>query len=206
MLAMNSGFFLQAPTEDNTRVLCPATVTGVQDGLFVASLESTEHAFEPDQEVLIFFEHRREFVQQPARITTLAPTTSGLAVSFETTGQAISAESRQCYRVSTTLADLKATLADERSCDVRDVSITGFSAVGASEFRVGVTLPVKLHFENETFKGQAVVQSTRDLGDGRFRYGLYCAEKAGGGELSRGLQQISMAVQRAQLRRQQRAA
>ncbi len=208
MLNVNCGFFVQAPTDDERRVLCPATVTGIQDGVFIATVDDAEFDFAPDQEVLVFFEQRREFMQQPARIGGVAPTTAGLSITFQTTGNPVSAESRQCYRVCTVLTGgLVATLNNEQGCDVRDVSMTGFSAVGTTRLKVGARISAGIRYEDKTFTGTAVVQSICDLGDGRFRYGLHCPDSVGAkNELARGLQVISMAVQRTQLRRQAGAA
>ncbi len=208
MLAINTGFFVQLPAETGQRVLCPATVTDFQEGIFVAVLEDEDFTFEADQELLIFFEHRREFMQQAARIQTVTPTSKGLTISFTTTGDPVSAESRQCFRVSTVLSDLLAKFGEEEDCDVLDVSMTGCSVVATTLYPVGGSRTLTLHFDGQSFTGSAVIQSIRELDGGRFRYGLHCAESTAGkkSELFRGLQSISIAIQRLQLRRQAGAA
>jgi PilZ domain len=208
MLAINSGFFVQLPTGTGRRVLCPATVTDFQEGTFVACFEDEDFTFAADQEVLIFFEHRREFMQQAARIQTVTPATEGLTISFETTGDPVSAESRQCFRVSTVLTDLFASFGEEEHCDVLDISMTGCSIVATTPYPVGSSRTLKMQFDGQQFTGSAVVQSIREIDGGRFRYGLHCAETIGGkkSDLTRGLQSISVAIQRLQLRRQAGAA
>ena len=56
--------------------------------------------------------------------------------------------------------------------------------------------------DGRTYTGKACVQSVRDLGGGRTRYGLHCVRYLEAkGTLAEGLQRASMRIQREQLRR-----
>ena len=87
-----------------------------------------------------------------------------------------------------------------------DVSATGFAVIAAEQYMVTDIIEVTIRFEGETFNGRGRIESARELGVGRTRYGLHCVDgKSTDETLSKGLQQISAAVQRQHLRRLSRA-
>ena len=87
-------------------------------------------------------------------------------------------------------------------CPVLDVSSTGFSVIAAQSYSIGNLVDVSIEYGDQGHSGQVSIQSIRELSPGRIRYGLHCAEaKAAPGNLAQGLQQLSVQVQRAQLRR-----
>jgi len=123
-------------------------------------------------------------------------------VGIRPIGDPVSAEGRQCYRVSTLIANLTATLGKKENCQLADVSTTGFSIISSESFSIGNQVPVELRYEQERFPGIGCIQSIKEIGPNRYRYGMHCVEsKKTGSDLTRGLQHISMAVQRIQLKR-----
>ncbi len=200
MLSMDGGFFVQIPN-GSKRILHPATIVGTEDETHTAELEENDLPIGDGQEVLIFYDFRREFMQQPARIRRVTHDPK-LVIEFETTGEPVSAESRQYYRVSAVMTGLTATLGSENACPLLDVSRTGFSVVARQSYDLGSFVNAALRYENHQYRDRVCVQSIRDLSRGRIRYGLHCVGKnrhAGG--TPRGLHQISVSLEREQLRR-----
>lgn len=127
----------------------------------------------------------------------------GIVFAFQATADAVSAENRQCYRVSTAVSPaVSASLNEGSPCPVMDVSATGFSVLADTELRQGQVVRAVLDHEQQQCNGTAIVQSVKTLPDGTTRYGLHCAGNENtNGNLLKGLQRISAALQRQQLRR-----
>lgn len=206
MVGIDKGFFLQLRGDSKKRVLHPAKVVDISADLFTASVEEADLAVEAEQDVLVYYDHRAEFVQQSATIHEVHPVdeTSDaealLNVVLSTRGEAVSAESRQFHRVSTVMMDLVSEFSPELRCPILDVSARGFSVASVETFQLGEVKNATIEFEGETFSGKVCVQSIKELTKGRTRYGLYCTEKKGPQKsLANGLPQMSIAVQREQL-------
>ncbi len=203
MPAKGSTVFLRFPNESKNRILHPTTVTetGGSDNLTVLP-DNPELTLEVGQELLIYFEQRRQFMQQPAQVEALLEGETGPVATLKTVGEAVSAESRQCYRVSTVLSDLTATFDGVEGCSLRDVSVTGFAVISANRYKNGQVLDAELRFEGKRYTGKASVQSVTQLPEGLVRYGVNCVKaSASPTSLIKGVQQISMSVQRQQLNR-----
>ena len=212
MVGIGTGCFIQLPGNSKQRVLHPARVVGLVDETYTVEAEKNDLPVEPDTDVLLYFEKNRKFMQQSGRIEAVdtvdvddeASDEDGpqLLISFKTTGEPVSAESRQHYRVSTVITGYQADLNTERACRVLDVSGTGLSIVSGESYAIGNAVDVSIVEDGRTYAGKACVQSVRDLGGGRTRYGLHCVSylKAKG-TLAEGLQRASMRIQREQLRR-----
>ncbi len=199
MWANGSDLFVQLPSESNERILHGGVVQGVEDGV-IRFQPNDRLALEPGQDIRIYFERQREFMQQPAKVEAALDDADAGVLAIRPEGEAVSAENRQCYRVSTIFANLSIDLAGE-TCSLTDVSVQGFSLISTKPYKQGQTLPIRLLHEGQVYEGNAQVQSIKDLG-GKTRYGLLCAGKATGpASLPKGLQQVSMSIQRMQLRR-----
>lgn len=202
----DTGCFVQVPDESSQRILHSAVVQGFTNNTYTAELQDDAAPLKSGQDIFVFYEFRNEFTRQPARIVVIADTPSGRTFSFQFTGDAVSGESRQCYRVSTVMAAATATFGGEENCPVVDVSATGFAVLAAEQYKARDIVETTIRFEGETFSGRGRIESARELGVGRIRYGLHCVDgKATGETLRKGLQQISAAVQRQHLRRLSRA-
>ncbi|MCK4874147.1 MAG: hypothetical protein KAS72_15600 [Phycisphaerales bacterium] len=189
------------------RILHPGTIVEYEAGIHTAIFTAEDFTPQADQEVLVYFDCGKGFMQQPARINVVMQDDEEVRIAFETTGEPVSAESRQCYRVSTLLSDLTATFQDEPECPLLEVSATGFAVLASEVYSIGTTVNTTLSFEDQQYTGKATVQGVKEINPGRIRYGLHCLSgRSGTNDLARGLQAISMTVQRRQLRRQLGAA
>lgn len=203
MPAIGLTVFTRFPGETKHRVLYASTITQLSgpDSLTVQP-EDTAIAYEVGQELLIYFEKRRQFVQQPAKVEALLDSEAGRLVVLKTLGEPVSAESRQCYRVSTIFSNLAVTFGGVENCSLRDVCVTGFAVISPRQYKTGQVLDVELVFEGKRYTGQGCVQSMTLMPDGQTRYGVNCVKSAPSPlSLSKGVQQVSMSVQRQQLNR-----
>lgn len=212
MIAIGFPLFVQLPSESAARVLHAFEVSGTTlSGVTIRGAEGSL-GLAPGQDIRVYFELKQKFMQQAARVEAVLQNddpkepadalSQTVTLSVQLLGQPVSAESRECYRVSTVTAGLRGTLGGEASCVLADVSIIGMSMIARERHEMGEILSVSLEFEGRTYRGSASVQSIKDLGKGQFRYGLNAIEdKKGGKELQGALHKISMSVQRAQLKR-----
>ena len=202
MVGIGSGFFLQLPGNSKRRILHPAKLIGVNAEVYTAEIEEAELFLESGQEILVYYERNREFMQQAARIDAVDETDPNLIISLITTGEPVSAESRQHYRVSTIMLGLSAQFGTEPCCAVLDVSATGFCVIAAEQYSIGKVLSTRIEHEGQTCTGNVSVQSVKPLNKGWIRYGVHCADqKSLDDNLAKALQQLSINVQRDQLRR-----
>jgi hypothetical protein len=204
MLSLDTEMFMKGSDSSSRGFLHGGKVVEVDRGSYTAQFAKDVVGCEVGQEVFVYYKRDREFMQQPVTIqeVTLAEGDEYAAVAFEPTGEAISAENRQCYRVSTAVTELTARLGDEVECQLLDVSVTGFAVMATKMHGIGATVDATLYFDGKEFPGKARIQSIREMEQGRVRYGLHGLRKSeGGGELLRGMETLSAAVQRIQLRR-----
>ena len=201
-----TGFFVQIPDGSNERILHAALLEDVEGSSYTAQVKEDEAPLKGGQSIFIFYELKGEFVRQPASTSALSHTPAGINFAFEFTGEPVSAERRQCYRVSTVLAAVTATFGDEENCAVLDVSATGFAVLAEKQRKVGDVVDTIVRSGNENFSGPVRIESVRESNCGRFRYGLHCLDAMSEGKaLRNGLQKISATVQREHLRRLSRA-
>lgn len=225
MLIPGTIVFINFPEESNHRILHAAVVMQNNANGLVIRSDEPGLRIEAGQSLRLYFEKEMKFVQQAARIESVIGAASQQSKPSEVAhalaaddvavehhdfamlvvrplGQPVSAESRECYRVSTITAGLDAEIEDEAGCVLADVSVTGFSIISHQPHPLGSVRRIRLNFENNSFAGEAAIQSIKDLGGGRYRYGFLCADSgAKRTPLRQGLQQISVAVQRRQLKR-----
>lgn len=193
--------FLQLPEERQKRILHPGTVTRLDLPRCGAIFDNGSLPLGGDQAVRLFFDQRRQFVQQAAVIEALA-TEECPSITFLLHGEPVSAESRQHYRVSTIGTGLSAAVGPDAACELQDVSATGFAVISRTALASAQVLPVELTFEGSTYGGQVQVQSTRALAHGRFRHGLHCiVDRKARHAVSGILPRLNMSAQRAQMRR-----
>jgi hypothetical protein len=202
MLAQEKKIFLNFPHEAEERVLHPAKVIEAGDPGYTAELNEPDLPFVAGQDVFIYFDHRRKFMKQAVRIDAVLQTEPKVVIGFQTVGEPMSAESREWYRVSTALAGLNAGFGDEKSCRLLDVSSVGLAVEARQRYRIGDVVTITLEFEGKQYSGQGRIQSIRELEKGKIRYGVHSIDdKTTGGDLHKGQQIISAALEREQLRR-----
>lgn len=205
MIKTGSDILFQEPTSD-TRRLRRSTVVDDSDDRFAIQFVAEPFAFEAEQEVLMYFNGKREFMQQVGRVVdvTVPEEASDEPITFtiEPVGDPISAESREHYRVSTINANLEARVGGESDLQVQDLSATGFAVLASEPHSLGETLDVAISHGEYACHGIASVQSVRELGPGRIRYGMRAIDSdPHTSEFLEVLQRISLAVQREQLQR-----
>lgn len=218
MIRAGDRFYVQIPNQSGKRILHPATVVEHEDSKYTAEVEVSSPPLEAGNDIIIFFELKKEFMQQSGRIDMIKPSDEptddsvdnssqtnrfqGTAIGFQLVGEPVSAENRQCYRVSTVMVDLTATLEGEANCHLLDISSSGFSLLSTREHAYGSLVEVTLEYGQNKYSGQARIQNIIEHPRGVFRYGLYGIEdKKVDSELTKGRQVISMDIQRLQLRR-----
>jgi len=220
MLSKGAEVFITCGRDADKRILHPASVLAVSGNVFSIQLSGGDLPISAGATVLVFYDLNRQFTKQSGNVVAMhdprtgcstgdatnlaANATKGGGAVFgcELVGQPISAESRDSFRVCTVVANITGDLGIERNCPLMDVSATGFAMIAKSSYRISDVIAAMLRHEGKEFKGRAVVQSVKELPGGRFRYGLHCMdERNGESNLRKGCQQISMACQRAQLRR-----
>jgi hypothetical protein len=202
MLTSETKMFFSIPSESRKLILHPATVREATESGHTAELEESNVPFEAGQDLFVYYERRRKFTKQAARIDAVMQNDPTLVVGFQLTGEPVSAESREWFRVSTVMSGLAADFGPETGCPLLDVSSVGFAVEATQTYKIGDVVTATLRFQDKQFSGKARVQSIRELDGGRFRYGIHSIEdKASGGDLRKGQQHISAAVEREQLRR-----
>lgn len=154
-------------------------------------------------DVLVFFNGESGFMQQPAKIVSEPCEESELAFGIETSGDAVSAENREMFRVGVSLADYTAVI-DGAMRKMADVSVLGLAFFSDTDYEKGAVVDAKFTVGDEMFSGRCRVQSVKETGAGN-RYGLLFMNGAEGGDLEPGLRKLTMDAQRTQLRRLSRA-
>lgn len=200
MFDTDKPLFLQVDAGSKNPVLHPGKIIGVEDNTYTWEFNPEEVlSCEENQAVLMYFyfEDGRAFMQQSARICSITKAESKLQITVKTMSAPATAESRECYRVSTVMLGLTITIADEKDCPLHDVSASGMSASTPSSLRLGDEVPVALCYDGREYTGHVTVQTVGDLGRGRIRYGFRCVQdRRCGGTLQQGLQVVNASVQR----------
>lgn len=205
MIKTGSDILFQEPNCE-TRRLRRSVVVDTDGERFSVQFAANPFVFEVDQEVLMYFNGKGEFMQQVGCVVEVEAQEfegpEATVFTLDPVGDPISAESRQFYRVSTISADLRASLGEEHDLDVQDLSATGFAVIAAGAYSLGETLPVQIAHAGVQCHGTSAIQSIREFEPGRIRYGMRALEDdPHTGEFLHTLQGISLAVQREQLQR-----
>ena len=165
MLTIDAAFFLQIPSNSKKRILHPAKIVGFTKGLYTAELEEADLPIIAKQEILVFYERTLSFLQQAACVTEVFEGGAKFMIEFKTTGEPVSAESRQTYRVSAVMADLSAELGKEKNCPLLDISSTGFSLISGETYKIGSIVDAVVRYDGKEHKGKVCVQSIRQLSE-----------------------------------------
>jgi hypothetical protein len=202
MLAVGNAMFLLIPSPSKTRFLHPGKVIESDCTSFTAEFENAV-APEIGSDVNAFCEVNGQFYQQGAIVREIRPGVM-VVIAFSRSGEVVSAENRQTFRVNVAAADIQAAVGRESACTVVDVSPEGFAAVTSKKVDVGSIVPIKLHGEGHALEAPARVQTMRQRPDGKFRYGFLVPRN---NVLARkSLQQLSATMQRLHLKRIRGAA
>jgi hypothetical protein len=198
MLAGGTAMFLLIPSNSKERVLHAGKVIESNAQEFLAEFEDSLD-LQPDADVVAFGEVSGKFYQQGAIVAEIRQAEPKSIIAFRRNGEPVSAENRQVYRVCVITSDIFARLGSEPKCPVADMSAAGLAVIASIEHRLGSTVQLELSYEGQSISAKARIQAIKPLPGGKFRYGLLVPEKTGNARQL--LQQISMNIQRAQLRR-----
>lgn len=199
MLAIETALHIQDPAKPDRRVLISGSVVGAADAGPVAEFPDARLSLRADQDLLVFFEQRRKFMQQSARLLASEDGDTGPRFTLELVGDPVSAENREHYRVSTAAGEYYVAVAGRNDCRMVDVSITGFAALTDQAHEVGEEIEASFSLDGRTCTGPMVVQSVRDLGRPGIRCGLRVRGGAGG--LVDGVSALALQAEREMLRR-----
>ena len=207
MLSPGREMFVSFPSSGATRVLHAAKVCTMGDDLITLKfLEPDLIPVEAEGACTVFFDGPREFMQQPAERVAYddAPDTDeAFDLALQLAGEAVSAETRKCYRVGTSLAQYYGGFGSFGECHIVDVSATGLGFVCGTRMKIGTGVDFSFELHGHTYSGRGFVQSQKETRNG-YRYGLLCTSDDPA--LAKGLQQLTMDAQRTQLRRLSGAA
>jgi hypothetical protein len=193
--------FLRIPKLDTAkkRVLRPGVVLVVEDDVCVIRLEEPCSAIEATTDVALHFEERRKFWQQAGRVVR-KDAREPLVFGVQLHGAPVSAEARQCFRVSCLGASIRATIDEEDGCEVVDLSATGLAFYGRRDYEVGSRVRVALTYSGRGYLGHGTIQSSRRMTPKTTRYGVHCTD-TGQDTLAKSLASINLSVQGEQQRR-----
>ncbi len=205
-----STVFVRLPSESKARILHPMKLSEVaagdnlmiqpqEDGL---TLDSTLK-LEVGMELLIYFDHNRQFMQQAVKVDAVFDGESGPRFILQTLGSPMSAEDRQCYRVRTSVTNISiSSFGDEPDCPMLDISQTGFAVTSSTSYKIGQVVETKITLEGNVYTGPTSIQSVTELTQGRYRYGVNCVKTSNPvNPLVNAIHKLSMSVQRQQLNR-----
>lgn len=209
--------YLRDPEDLSNKELITAPVVWSANTQLTIKVESFRMALLDQEDLLIFFTQDRVFMQQVATIVAVgedaasdhsaaddpdheSPDTTAddgvILVTLEPEGRPVSAENRECFRIRS-YTEIFATINDNISGRLADISQTGFAAVCDADLPEGAIVRVSLYKDDVSVCGPARVQSKRQTSKGHYRYGLLCVERT----MQQDCGRVAMMVQRENLRR-----
>ena len=90
------------------------------------------------------------YYSQTARIVAVMQTGPAPTIGFQFTGEPVSAESREWFRVSTVMAGLTTDFGPEAGCPLLDVSSVGFAVEATQAYKVGDVVTATLRYQSGT--------------------------------------------------------
>jgi hypothetical protein len=149
----------------------------------------------------VYFDWDRSFTKQLVHAVERSSGSHDVCLDLRPIGEPVSAESRECYRVSAHAAHVRAHLGESPACEVVDVSASGFSVYTREELQPGHALRATLLHEGAAIEGLVRVRNLRRSRGGRLRCGVSCIDDNGNSVLGRALARLNLALQREQLAR-----
>ena len=172
MLKEGSSVYLGLDDPSGRRVLHPGIIAAIAQDRCTIGFENSELSIKTGDERLIYYHDFQEFVQRRVEVEEQSETGPLSRVVMNFIGDAISADTRQEYRVSAINAGLTVTLDTEEGCTIQEISMSGLGLVSDRKYSIGQILNVTLHSEDECFGGRAVVEWNLQLDGDRAQYGL----------------------------------
>ena len=193
--------FLRFDSPSKGRLLQLGVVHEVRDRGWVLAFENRYSAVETGDEKLVYYDRGREFVQQLVLVEAQSRDGPPFVLSVKPMGDAVPAGTRVEDRVSTRGAGLTATLEDEDSCLIQDVSLSGLAIISTKKYHIGRCLDIAIRYEDEEYVGPMEIQNFNTLDGGEVRYGfLGVFDTAEGKNLQNGLTRMTLGIQQQRLR------
>jgi hypothetical protein len=206
MLNQGQDVFIHFAGGTKSRVLHAANIIDILEGVVTLSFNNPDSLpSEPAPTATVFFHGPDEFMQQPVEVVAIEDIIGEAGMVISPVGEPVSAESRKCFRVCTVLGEFEAAFGTLGTCKLVDVSAAGVGFLSSATLSLGDAVAIEMKVAGKTSSGRGFIQSIEALGAG-YRYGLLCTEDNDTGGLGKGLQQLTMAAQRTQLRRLSGAA
>ena len=197
-----SPVYLRLDDSSGGRVLQRGIITMLEQDRWTIDFETSERLLKAGDERLIYFTEFKKFVQRPVQVVEQSENGPLSRVVMKFLGDAISADTRQEYRVSAIDARLSATLDTEDRCTVQDISRSGLGVISRRKHSIEQSLDVTLRYKDDEFGGRMTVQYGVEVDVERTRYGLRGLFEGGDGSpLRSGLMRTTLAILRQQLRR-----
>ncbi len=194
--------FLRFDSPSRGRLLQLGIVREVQAGGWTLAFETRYHAVETGEEKLVYYDQATGFVQQPVLVEAQSSDGPPFVLTLKSIGDAVAVETRQEDRVSTIGTGLTATLEDEDSCLIQDVSLSGLAVISNRKYPIGRCLEIAVRYGDEEYVGQMEVQCAHPLDGGETRYGLLGVfDTAEGRGLQNGLTRMTLEIQQQHLKR-----
>ena len=207
MLKEGSPVYLGLDDPSGRQVLRPGIIAAIAQDRCTIEFENSELSIKTGDGYLIYYHDFQEFVQRRVRVEEQSETGPLSRVVMKFNGDAVSADTRQEYRVSAINAGLTVTLDTEEGCTIQEISMSGLGLVSDRKYSIGQILNVTLHFVGEDFSGQMVIEWMRQLDGDRTQYGLRGLFDAKDSDTLRiGLMRFTRAVHRQNLQRVSGAA
>ncbi len=202
-LKEGSRVFLRFDSPSRGRLLQAGVVREIRDGGWTLAFEARHHAVETGEEKLVYYNRARDFVQQPVLVEAQSSSGPPFVLSVKSIGDAVSAGTREEDRVSTRGTGLTATLEDEDSCLIQDVSLSGLAVISNRKYHIGRCLEIAIRYGDEEYVGQVELQCAHPLGGGETRYGLLGVFDTDDGRrsLENGLTRMTLEIQQQHLKR-----
>ncbi len=201
-LKKGSRVFLRFDSPSRGRLLQPGIVQKIWDGGWTLAFETRHHAVKTGEEKLVYYGRAKNFVQQPVLVEAQSSEGPPFVLTLKSIGDAVSAGTREEDRVSTSGFGLTATLEDEDSCLIQNVSLSSLAVISTRKYHLGRCLEIAIRYGDEEYVGQVEVQSAHALDAGKTCYGLLGVfDTAEGRNLENGLTRMTLEIQQQHLKR-----
>jgi hypothetical protein len=202
VLKEGSRVFLRFDSPSRGRLLYPCIVQEIREDGWTLAFKARHLAVETGEQKLVYYNKGRDFVQQPVRVEAQLSGGPPFVLSVKSIGDAVSVGTREEDRVLTSGSGLTATLEDEDSCLIQDVSLSGLAVVSNRKYHIGRCLEVAIPYADNEYVGQMEVQCAHPLEGGETRYGLLGVfDIEAGKNLQNGLTRMTLEIQQQHLKR-----
>lgn len=163
-------------------------------------IEFHEHIWpQAGTSVTLYADVRGKFFQQSGRVAQLLQAKPCVVIAFALEGESSPADTRSSFRVGVAAWDISARVGEDENCTLCDVSAEGIGVITNTAYMVGSMVNIRVSAQNCIVEGTMRVQSCARHSETQFRCGMLAEDSRH--PLRRAVEKLSIAIQRAQLRR-----